>query len=106
MLPYVDLDTSSMQARRPILRSTTPLDIVCLSAIFDDDERMFELSSGFHIHPEVRLERISDLHSGWYIEKCPTTPHRSMQSREHMVRVRDSTHKVTLHDIRVVTDSD
>jgi hypothetical protein len=104
MSTHIDLDTSSMQTRCSILRSTASLDIVSLCLIFDDDERMFELSSCFHIHPEICLEWICDLHSLWYIEKCPPAPDSTMKGCEHMISHRDDFHEMLAHDIFIFMD--
>jgi len=52
-----DLDTPSMEGRTVVLGRTASLDVVCICSIFDDDDRMFELSSIPHIHAEIRLKR-------------------------------------------------
>jgi hypothetical protein len=101
----VYLDTSGMETRCPVFRCTTSLDIVCLRLIFDDDERMLELTSCLYIHAEICLERICYLHSFWYIEKCPTTPYSAMKRREHMVPHRDCPHKMTPDEVFMIAYS-
>lgn len=93
-----------METRCTILRSATPLDIVCRCSLFDDDQGMFELSSRLHIHPEIRLEWSIDLDSGRYIEKCSTRPYGSMECRKPMIRWWYCSHKVRPHNILMGTD--
>jgi hypothetical protein len=95
-----------METRCPILGSTTSLDIVSLCLILDDDECMLELSSCSHIHTEIRLQWLIDMDASWYIEKCPPTPHRTMERCEHMICDRNSPHKVFAKEIWMFTDRD
>lgn len=95
-----------METRCSILRSTTSLDIVSLGIIFDDDERVFELSSRLHIHTEICLQWIRYLHAFRNIEKCSSTPDSSMKRCKHMIRHRYCSHEMRLHDIFVFMDRD
>ena len=95
-----------METRCPILRSAAPFDIVSLSFIFDDDECMLELSSCFHVHPEVRLKGIRYLHSLRYIEKCPPTPYGPVKRREHMISRWHKFHEVFADDVFVFMNRD
>ena len=83
-----------MEARCSIFWSTTPLYIMSFCIFFEDDKRMFKLTSCLYIHTKVCLEWIGNLHSFWNIEKCTTTPYCSMKCCEHMICRRNCLHKV------------
>lgn len=101
----INLDTPSMETRCPIFRSTTPLDIVSLCLIFEDDEGMFELSSWLSIHPKICLKWLRDADSSWDIEKCSPTPYCSMESWESVIWERDTFHEMFSHEILISPQS-
>ena len=106
MCTDIYLDTSRVQTRGTIFWGATSFDIVSFCIIFYDDQCMLKLSSCLHIHTEVCLERICDLHSFRNIEKCPPTPYSSMKSGEHMITHRDDFHEVLTYDIFILMDRD
>lgn len=65
-----------------------------LCLIFQNNKRMFELSSSLQIHSEIRLKWLLDDDSSWNIEKCPPAPDCSMKGCEDMVCRWDQAHKV------------
>jgi len=77
-LAYIYFYESSMETRSIVFGCRASLDVVSSSVILDDHECVLKLSSCSSIHPEVCLERLSDLDSLRNIQKCPTRPYRSM----------------------------
>ena len=82
---HVQLDSTGMEIRHIVTGCRAAFDEVAVRPLFDDDERMLELSCARCIQPEITLERHLHMDALRHIDEGAAGPDGIVQCRKFMI---------------------
>ncbi len=100
-----DLHHGRVQRIRRVHRRRATFDIVAVGALVDDDQRPLELTHVLRIDPEIGLERLVEVHTGWHVDERAPRPHRRVEGGKLVVVGWDHRPEVLLNDLGILPNS-
>ena len=102
---HVQLDSTGVEIGHIVTRCRAAFDEVAVRPLFDDDERMLELSCARCIQTEITLERHLHMDALRHIDEGAAGPDGIVQCRKFMIIRCDQLPEVRLDELRVFLHS-